>query len=216
MLKKTIAIAITITATSVKPSSSFNAVATSLTAPSPCTATSRISNCTSGQRSLALTTTSCIAALARPQIKPILVGRNGNACFFAASNNPSAAKVCFNASNRASNSPMPTGLIAKTRSCSSPRRGQISGCSNNSTRSPSTKNCASAPSTDRVAAVETETSVCKSRNVAKITCEPGRSLTSASCPSTQTAGSFFRYSFSRLTTSLTGTACCGSAPKFTS
>ena len=54
---------------------------------------SRISKSVAGQRSRALTTTSCSASLLRPQIRPTRPGRNGSVFLRSGANSPSAARV---------------------------------------------------------------------------------------------------------------------------
>ncbi|CAB4997366.1 unannotated protein [freshwater metagenome] len=100
------------TSTSSNSSSSRSAADTSTTAAAPCTATSRISNSTAGQRRRAFSTTSFSASVLRPQIRPTLRGNFGKATLRSALNKPSAAKTPFRASRRASNSPTPTWRIS--------------------------------------------------------------------------------------------------------
>ena len=100
------------TSTSGSSSSSFSAADTSTTAAAPCTATSRISNSTAGQRRRAFSTTSFSASVLRPQIKPTFRGSLGSAIFRSALNKPSAANFSFSASRRARSSPTPTWLIS--------------------------------------------------------------------------------------------------------
>ena len=90
---------ITITSTFFSAFSCERLALTSLDDLTPCTATSCTSNSIPGQRNLVFSITSFMAALARPQIKPIFLGKNGIAFFLSGANNPSAASFCFNFSN---------------------------------------------------------------------------------------------------------------------
>ena len=111
---------IMMTSTNGLASSSRSACETSTTAAAPCTATSRISNCTAGQRRRAFSTTSFSASVLRPQIKPTVRGRRGSAILRSVLKRPSRANFSFSASKRASNSPTPTWRISFAESVSEP------------------------------------------------------------------------------------------------
>ena len=108
------------TSTSGLASSSASAAETSTTAAAPCTATSRISNCTAGQRRRAFSTTSFSASVLRPQMRPTVCGNRGSAILRSALNNPSRANFSFSASRRARSSPTPTCRISLAESVSDP------------------------------------------------------------------------------------------------
>ena len=128
---------ITMTSTLRSASSSLKAALTSGTVFGPWTATVRISNWTAGQRRRAFSTTSFSAALARPQMSPILCGRNGKGRFRSKSNSPSDASIRLRCSSLASSSPTPTGRTWRAASCRVPRLVQKVGLAWTTTRAPS-------------------------------------------------------------------------------
>ena len=91
------------------------------TAVGPCTGTGSTRNATAGQRRRAFSSTSRSAALARPVTSPTLVGRNGSGRLRSGANRPSAYRIRFSRSSRASSSPTPTGRTSVARSVSVPR-----------------------------------------------------------------------------------------------
>ena len=99
--------AMTMTSTVGSSSSACTAATTSVTAVGPCTATARTSNRTTGHRRRAFSTTSRSAALARPQTRPTVRGRNGSGRLRSSANSPSAASSRRRCSSRASSSPTP-------------------------------------------------------------------------------------------------------------
>jgi hypothetical protein len=172
------------TSTSSRASSSFSAAETSRTAFVPCTATSRISNCTAGQRRRALTTTSRSAADSRPQISPTTRGRKGSGFFRAAANRPSAASTRLSCSSRASSSPSPTGRMSSASSWRLPRLVQKLGLACTTTRAPGTGSTGRARSTCSRTGTEKDMSTSMSRRVMKLRPAPGRRFSCTISPST--------------------------------
>ena len=175
-----------ITSTFGFASSSASAALTSETAAAFATATSRISNCTLGQRRLAFSTTSLPASLFRPQINPTTLGRNGSGFLRSKSNSPSAANKFFNASRRAINSPTPTWRISEILNESEPffvhqvgfeRITTLAFCSSGATES----------NTFLKQRTEMLISALVSRSLIKIVGEPGLTFISDSSPSIQTS-----------------------------
>ena len=153
------------TSTSLMASSSTRAVITSLTASFPCTATSRTSNSIPGQRSRALTKTSCIASLARPQINPILRGRKGNCFLRSGANRPSEARSSFSLASWARSSPSPTARTSVARIVKEPLRVQKFGCALITTRCPGSSGCVRARNFPAGIITLRDISAARSRNV---------------------------------------------------
>ena len=83
---------------------------------------------------LTFTSTSVMAALARPQMRPTHCGMKGRGRLRAGENRPSAARTPFNRSSWARSSPMPTGRISLARIWRLPRPDQNSGRAKTKTR----------------------------------------------------------------------------------
>ena len=176
--------AMTITSTDGSASSRCSALTISPTAYCPWTATGSTRNWTAGQRWAELRSTSFSAAESRPQIRPILPGRNGSGRLRSAANSPSAARARRSRSSRASSSPMPTARISVAEREKEPRLVLKSGFAQTSTRAPSPGGGSVASRTVRGQITRTETAATGSRRVRNAVLP--RRVSSAICPSTQT------------------------------
>ena len=174
--------AMTMTSTPSMASSSVSARPTSGTQWSPCTATSRISKRAAGHRSDALTTTSSSALAPRPQIRPIVRGRNGRGFLRLSENRPSAARRARSASIWASRSPTPCRCISAAWRFRRPERSQNTGFTRVTTRAPSVSGVESMTPAHAVTVIDV--SVWRSRSVKKCIFAPGRTLYSTTWPST--------------------------------
>ncbi len=154
-----------ITSTSGIASSSASAAVTAATACTPCTGTSRTSKAIAGHRSRALTSTSSIAALARPHTRPIRFGMKGRGFLRSGANSPSAASRSFRRASCASSAPSPTGRISLARMDNEPRAGQKSGFAWTRTRWPSASGGSIRPMTAESATTVSDMSTSVSRSV---------------------------------------------------
>ncbi len=168
--------AITMTSTSGRVSNSLTALLTATTVSAPWTGTWRISKRAAGQRRCVLLRTSRSAAVLRPTINPIRLGRNGRARLRSVSNRPSERSSCFRCSKRARSSPTPMCRICRASSCRVPRLVQKLGLACTTTRDPGCGSAVIASNAGTGIVRDNDMSTSVSRRVTKAVFIPGRRL----------------------------------------
>ena len=125
-----------ITSTSGSWSRTLSASMTSVTHRSPCIAACWTLKDTSGQRRVALVSTSFSASESLPVTKPIVPGRKGNRFLRSRPNRPSAARAALSFSSFSRISPKPVCRIWRTFIASVPPLTHQLGLTRATTRSP--------------------------------------------------------------------------------